>query len=276
MSPDNRLQPGEVEIDASQVSYFPPGGDKYRGNLTVTNRRLMYQGTFNASLGHAKGPEALVKWDGEGRLQIDRRDIRRVEINDRGLTRLCILILKDGSRHAFDYGEKTIDKVVAELQRARPTREDGKPASLGRRLFKIVICAVVLVIVSDIAGAVVCTVVDLVFHWSTTRALFYTIWIVLGLFTGLFIHYFAGGFASPDSEGVWTDRQDAARTGMLVCAVTVLVLAGLALGSRRLRGSSDSMYVPDDPALSIAYFIAIAAGVAFSQLIIPETPKRKS
>lgn len=272
MSPDNRLQPGEVEIDTSQVSYLPPGGDKYRGNLTVTNRRLIYQGTFNASPRHAKGPGALVKWDGEGRLQIDRRDIRSVEINDRGLTRLCILILKDGSRHAFDYGEKAIDKVAAELERARPAREDGK----ARRLLKIAICAVVLVIVSDIAGVVVCTVADLVFPWSTTRALFYAIWIVLGLFTGLFIHYFAGALASPDSEGVWTDRQDAARTGMLVCAATVLVLAGLALGSRRLRGSSDSMYVPDDPALSITYFIAIATGLAFSQLIIPKTSKRKS
>jgi hypothetical protein len=276
VSPDNRLQPGEVEIDASQVSYFPPGGDKCRGNLTVTNRRLLYQGTCDASLKHAKGPKTFVKWDGEGGLQIDRRDIRRVEINDRGLTRLCVLILKDGSRHAFDYGEKTIDKVAAELQRTRPAGKDGKPASLGRRLLKIAICAVALVIVSDIAGAVVCTVMDLVFPWSTTRALFYAIWIVFGLFTGMFIHYFAGAVASPDSEGVWTDREDAARTGMLVCAVTALVLAGLALGSRRLRGSSDSMYVPDDPALSTAYFIAIAAGVAFSQLIIPKATKRKS
>jgi hypothetical protein len=221
MSPDNRLQPGEVEIDASQVSYFPPGGDKYRGNLIVTNRRLIHQGTFNAGFTHATGPRALVKWDGEGRLEIDRRDIRSLEINDHGLTRRCILILKDGSRHAFDYGEKQIDKVAVELERARPVREDGKPASLGRRLLKIAMCAVVLVIVSDIAGVVVCTVMDLVFPGFTTRALYFTIWIVLGLFTGLFIHYFAGALASPDSEGVWTDRQDAARTGASIAATTL-------------------------------------------------------
>ncbi len=268
MSPKNPLQPGEVEIDASQVSYFPPGGDKYRGNLTVTNRRLIYQGTFNAGSTHAKGPEASVKWDAQGSLEIDRRDIRSVEINDSGLTRHCILILKDGSRHAFDYGEKKIDKVAAELKRVRPARADGKPASLWRRLLRTAASAVALVIVSDIAGAVVCTVLDLVFPRFTTRALYYTFWFVLGFYTGLFVYDFAGTLASPDSEGVWTDRQDAARIGIFVCAVTIPVLAGLALASLLLSGSGHSIYVPDDPALSITYFIAIATGVAGSQFIL--------
>jgi hypothetical protein len=276
MSSENRLQPGEEEIDVSPVSYFPPGGDKYKGTLTITNRRLIYEGTFNARLRHVTDLAASVKCDSEGRLEIDRRAIRKLEVNNQGLTRRCVLLLKDRSRHAFDYGEKPIDNVVAELQGAHRKRADAKPGSLGLRLLKIVIYAILLVIVSDIAGAVVCTVLDLVFPLFTSQVLFYTLWIVLGFFTGLFIHGISGAGASPGSDSNWSDRPDAVRTGTLVCAATLPVLVGLAWACWRLDGSGDSMYVPDNPALSITYFIAISIGVGFAQLMIAQPVKSKS
>ena len=264
MGLDIVLEPDEVEIDTSPVSYFPGGSQKYKGNLTVTNRRLIYQGILSASSAH------------DGRLEIDRRKIKRVEINHSGLTRLCTVWLKDGSRHAFDYGEKNIDELTAELEGTRSTRARKKPASLARRLIVTTVCVILAVIASDIAGVMVCWYVHFTRESLASRMFDYALWIVLGFFTGFFVHYLAGFYASPDSAGIWTNRAGAATTGRFVCGVMIPVLIALALASLLWDGSSDSSYVPGNHALSIAYFAAIAAGLALAQYILSDSSKVKA
>ena len=253
------LKPGEIEIDTSTVAYFPPNGLKYKGKLTVTNRRLVYHGVFDASFEQAMASSHSVKLDGEGQLEIDRKRIRGVESNTQGLTKRCTLTLADGSRHAFDYGAANVDQVMASFER---------PGSLSllSKLFRIAACTLILLAVSDIVGAILSTVIDV--SGSARLLPIYLIWTALGMITGFFIHYFAVGLVSPESEA-WTDpAPNITSTGMLVCATAIPILAGLSELSKLLGGSSDSVYVPDNGPLTITYFIAVAAGVAGHQIFL--------
>ena len=70
------LQPGEVEIDTWTLLYVPPGGGKYNGKLTVTNRRLLYDAKFDVSVKGMLAEALFIKWGSEGYLEIDKGSIQ--------------------------------------------------------------------------------------------------------------------------------------------------------------------------------------------------------
>lgn len=110
------LQPAEAIIDTWTIIYIPPGGGKYNGKLTVTNKRLLYDAKFDIS---AKGllDEALfAKWGSEGYLEINREQIANIAAEKSFLAKKVVLTLKDGSVHSFNYGMLNIDKLLAILQ----------------------------------------------------------------------------------------------------------------------------------------------------------------
>lgn len=110
------LQPGEVTIDTWTLLYVPPGGGKYNGKLTVTNRRLLYDAKFDVSISGMLAEAFTVKWGSEGYLEIEKKDIQSVEVQKKLLSKKCILTLTDGSKHTFDYGAMNIDKTVAAIE----------------------------------------------------------------------------------------------------------------------------------------------------------------
>jgi len=113
------LQPGETKIDTWTILYYPPGGGKYNGKLTITNRRLVYDAKFDVS---AKGylPEALfVKWGSSGYLEFEKSDIVQVEVTKNFLNKKAVLTLTDGSKHVFNYGVMNINKLVDAINRNR-------------------------------------------------------------------------------------------------------------------------------------------------------------
>lgn len=106
------LQPGENKIDTWTILYIPPGGGKYNGKLTVTNKRLLYDAKYDVS---AKGllSEALfVKWGSEGYLEINKTDIKEVQVEKSFLAKKAVVTLSDGSKHTFNYGALNVDKVA--------------------------------------------------------------------------------------------------------------------------------------------------------------------
>lgn len=112
------LQPGENQIDTWTIMYIPPGGGKYNGKLTITNKRLLYDAKYDVS---AKGllSEALfAKWGSEGYLEINKADIKDVQVEKSFLAKKAIVTLGDGSVHIFNYGALNVDKV-AEAIKAR-------------------------------------------------------------------------------------------------------------------------------------------------------------
>jgi hypothetical protein len=110
------LQPGEIEIDTWSLFYLPPGGGKYNGKLTVTNRRLLYEAKFDASFLGTLTSTMTIRVGSAGFLEINKDDIRSVESKKSLFSKKCILTLSDGSQHTFDYGALNIDKTVAAIQ----------------------------------------------------------------------------------------------------------------------------------------------------------------
>lgn len=103
------LQSNELRITAGPVSYQSPGGRKFNGKLIITSRRLLYDVQFDMS---AKGvlPDMMfIKWGSVGYLEIDKADIKMVEIAKSILTNRLKIILKDDSCHIFNAGILGID-----------------------------------------------------------------------------------------------------------------------------------------------------------------------
>jgi hypothetical protein len=110
------LAPGEKAIDTWTLLYIPPGGGKYNGKLTITNKRLLYDAKYDVS---AKGllSEALfIKWGSEGYLEINKSEIAGIQVEKSFLAKKAILTLSDGSKHTFNYGALNIDKVVEAMK----------------------------------------------------------------------------------------------------------------------------------------------------------------
>ena len=110
------LLPAESAIDTWTILYNPPGGGNYNGKLTITNKRLLYDARFDVA---AKGslPEAMYsKWGHDGYLEINKADIKELNVEKSLLAKKAILTLADGSVHTFNYGVLNIDKVVAAIE----------------------------------------------------------------------------------------------------------------------------------------------------------------
>jgi len=110
------LSPGEAKIDTWTILYEPPKGGKFNGKLTVTNQRLLYDAKFDYSAKGILEEFAFIKWGSEGYLEINKEDIQSVETQKSFLAKKCIVTLKDGSRHTFNYGAMNIDKCAAAIQ----------------------------------------------------------------------------------------------------------------------------------------------------------------
>ena len=110
------LQPGETKIDTWTIMYVPPKGGKFNGKLTVTNKRLLYDAKFDVSAKGIMQEFMYVKWGSDGYLEINKDDIQSVDVQKSFLSKKCILTLKDGSQHTFDYGMLNIDKCAAAIE----------------------------------------------------------------------------------------------------------------------------------------------------------------
>ena len=81
------------------------------GKLTVTNRRLLYRATDDASLTGVLNNRAA-----RGFLEIGKDEIVGLEVQRKLFSKRAILTLADDSVHTFDYGAMNIDKCVAAIE----------------------------------------------------------------------------------------------------------------------------------------------------------------
>lgn len=106
------LLPEETVIDTWTLIYSPPGGGKYNGKLTVTNKRLLYDAKYDVSAKGLLSEAMFVKWGSEGYLEINKADITSVKAEKSFLAKKALVSLSDGSVHTFNYGVLNIDKVI--------------------------------------------------------------------------------------------------------------------------------------------------------------------
>lgn len=109
------LLPGETVIDTWTLLYSPPGGGKYNGKLTITNKRLLYDAKYDVSARGLLSEAMFIKWGSEGYLEINKADITDVQVEKSFLAKKAILTLTDSSKHIFNYGAMNIDKVVTAI-----------------------------------------------------------------------------------------------------------------------------------------------------------------
>lgn len=110
------LAPGESKIDTWTILYIPPNGGKYNGKLTVTNKRLLYDAKFDVSTKGLLAEAMLIKWGSEGYLEINKSDIKDVQVEKSFLSKKVIVTLSDGSKHTFNYGALNVDKVAVAIR----------------------------------------------------------------------------------------------------------------------------------------------------------------
>ena len=151
--------------------------------------------------------------------------------------------------------------------------------SLAAKLAKIAACTLLYLAVFDIAGVVVSFVFEVagVVSRGISAALFYALWFVLGVFCGLLNYNTAGSFASPKSGTDWTSQVDASQTGLLVCAISILLLIGLSVLFFSIfwsRGPEGDHYVPDSMPLTLTFFVATAAATFLAHHALRPSPKQ--
>lgn len=106
------LQPGETAIDTWTIFYSPSAEKKFNGKLTVTNKRLIYRTLYDAAYNPASFHVVFDKEDKDIVFCINKAEIARVDTQKSFLAKKIILTLSDGSRHEFNYGVMSVDKIV--------------------------------------------------------------------------------------------------------------------------------------------------------------------
>ncbi len=110
------LQPNELKIDTWTILYIPPNGGKYNGKLTITNKRLLYDAKYDVSAKGLLSEAMFIKWGSEGYLEINKADIKDVQVEKNFLAKKAIVTLTDDSKHTFNYGALNVDKVAEAIK----------------------------------------------------------------------------------------------------------------------------------------------------------------
>lgn len=154
----------------------------------------------------------------------------------------------------------------------------------GRTFLKAALILLVFLVVADVIGVVVCTLIDVAPLRHKSSLLPYAIWLVLGIFTGLFAYNAAGAWASTGAEGVaaaadldWSARPGARRIGSRIVAAAALILAALAALFWKLywsQGVAGEYFVPDSAPHSILFFLAVFGGMLVARTALMPSPAK--
>ncbi|MFC1615798.1 PH domain-containing protein [Patescibacteria group bacterium] len=106
------LEQGEKEIDTWTIMYQMPKGDKFNGKLMVSDKRLVYDAQFDMSVGSLIDQAFLVKTEGGPVISIPKSKIKKVDVEKKFFSKKVIITLNDDSKHIFNYGMLSVDKLV--------------------------------------------------------------------------------------------------------------------------------------------------------------------
>ena len=139
-------------------------------------------------------------------------------------------------------------------------------------ILKTVLVTIGCLVAADAVGALACTVFDILDLRSNSPALFYAIWLVLGVFCGLLAYGFAGSWSSPKAQtGDWSSMPGASRIGTGVIITSLFVIAGLAWLFYTIywsRGVAGDDYVPDSEPHSLVFFASVLGGMAVGRFML--------
>ena len=105
----------ENKINTWTLMYVPPSGGKFNGKLTITNKRLIYEAKYEASVLGTIAASSAYAPNSLGFSILPKDDILTVETSKNFLSKKSILTMKNGEKHTFNYGMLNIDKVVTAI-----------------------------------------------------------------------------------------------------------------------------------------------------------------
>jgi len=145
---------------------------------------------------------------------------------------------------------------------------------------KAAVALLAWLVLADLAGVILLTLVDVLPLRFNSALLAYAVWLVLGVFCGLFAYNTGGRWALPlgyDDGGAndWTGQPGARRAGTVAMVAAILVLGALSALFHEFywsKGVAGEYYVPDSAAHSLVFFGSVLAGMALSRwALMPET-----
>lgn len=142
-------------------------------------------------------------------------------------------------------------------------------------MLKTVLVALGCLVAADIAGALACTLFDVLPLRAASPALAYVIWLVFGAFCGLFTYNWAGAWSSPKGQGDWSARPGARRIGagvLMAGAVVIASLACLFYVAYWRGGAAGGYYVPDSEPHSLVFLAAAVGAMAAGRFWLMPTP----
>lgn len=155
---------------------------------------------------------------------------------------------------------------------------------VGRAFLKIAVTLLIFLVAADIIGVVVCTLIDIAPLRHESSLLPYAIWLVLGIFTGLFAYNAAGAWVSTRMKGAaansdvdWSARPDARRVGGQTMAASAVILGALAVLFWKLYwsgGVAGEYFVPDSAPHSILFFLSVFGGMLVARVALMPSPAK--
>jgi hypothetical protein len=144
-------------------------------------------------------------------------------------------------------------------------------------IVKSLVAVIGCLILGDIAGVIVLTVIEVIGLAFNSAALAYAVWFVVGAFAGLFSYNLAGAWcAGPTGNGKdWTGLPTAGPTGSIVMLTQIALVLGLGclfyltIWSHRVAGE---YYVPDSMTHSLTYVAAVLGAIVLARFVLMPTP----
>jgi hypothetical protein len=146
---------------------------------------------------------------------------------------------------------------------------------------KAVLVAIGCLVLGDIAGVVILTVIDVIGLAYNSAGLAYAVWFVFGAFAGFFSYNLAGSWCvgSAARGKDWTSLPTAKPTGSIVVLAQialVLSLCGLFYLTMWNRPVAGEYYVPDSMTHSLTYFVAVVGAILLARFALMPTPDTRS
>jgi hypothetical protein len=133
------------------------------------------------------------------------------------------------------------------------------------------------VVAGDLVGVFACFMYDVLPSRHESSLLYYTVWLVLGVFVGL-VAYMQAGNAIANVETRWYDLPGAKAVSHTILAVFAAILSALTAISWAFLWSwhDEGLFVPDDAAATVIFFGTILATAAFGHHLFLVPPNRRA
>jgi hypothetical protein len=131
----------------------------------------------------------------------------------------------------------------------------------------------------DVLGVAVSFIFDALPLEGVSTFLFYTVWLVAGVFCGLLAYNKAGSILLKVKEGDWSGDPGSGKTGLVIIFITAIVLANFIalfkVSAWKAGGASDP-FVPDSIPLTYTFFITMLVSMIGGHFFLRPKPTQKN